>query len=90
MKKPLAILLCTALLMMTMTVCGTAPASAAQEPAGSPPSGAPAGGPPDGNGGPGGTWTLTGDSYITELNGDTAGINTNGYTLYVNGTALAA
>ena len=55
MKKPLAILLCTALLMMTMTVCGTAPASAAQEPAGSPPSGAPAGGPPDGNGGPGGT-----------------------------------
>ncbi len=55
MKKPLAILLCTALLMMTMTVCGTAPASAAQGPAGSPPSGAPAGGPPDGNGGPGGT-----------------------------------
>jgi hypothetical protein len=38
----------------------------------------------------GSTWTLTGDSYITELNGDTAGINTNGYTLYVNGTALAA
>ena len=55
MKKTLAILLCTALLMMTMTVCGTSPASAAQEPAGSPPSGAPAGSPPDGNGGPGGT-----------------------------------
>ena len=34
------------------------------------------------------TWTLTGDSYITEFNGDTANIITNGFTLYVNGSAL--
>ncbi len=33
------------------------------------------------------TWTLTGDSYITSLSGDTSGINLNGYTLYVNGVA---
>ena len=34
------------------------------------------------------TWTLTGDSYVTEFNGDAANIAANGYTLYVNGTAL--
>ena len=34
------------------------------------------------------TWTLTGDSYITEFNGDAANIISNGYTVYVNGTAL--
>ena len=33
------------------------------------------------------TWTLTGDSYVTSLSGDTSGINLNGYTLYVNGVA---
>ena len=35
------------------------------------------------------TWTLTGDSYVTEFNGDAANVISNGYTLYVNGTALA-
>jgi len=34
------------------------------------------------------TWTLTGDSYISSLSGDTSGIDLNGYTLYVNGTAF--
>ena len=34
------------------------------------------------------TWTLTGDSYITEFNGSAANIISNGYTLYVNGAAL--
>ena len=34
------------------------------------------------------TWTLTGDSYITELNGDLNQIDLNGYTLYVNGEAV--
>ena len=34
------------------------------------------------------TWTLTGDSYVTEFNGDAANVISNGYTLYVNGTAL--
>ena len=34
------------------------------------------------------TWTLTGDSYITEFNGDVGNIISNGYTLYVNGAAL--
>ena len=34
------------------------------------------------------TWTLTGDSYIYEFNGDAANIISNGYTVYVNGTAL--
>lgn len=31
------------------------------------------------------TWTLTGDSYITSLDGDTSNITANGYHLYVNG-----
>ena len=35
------------------------------------------------------TWTLTGDSYVTEFNGDAANVISNGYTLYVNGTALS-
>ena len=34
------------------------------------------------------TWTLTDDSYITEFNGNAENIISNGYTLYVNGTAL--
>ena len=34
------------------------------------------------------TWTLTGDSYVTEFNGDAVNVVSNGYTLYVNGTAL--
>ena len=29
------------------------------------------------------TWTLIGDSYVTEFNGDAANVITNGYTLYV-------
>ena len=36
----------------------------------------------------GSTWTQTGDSYVTEFNGDAANIVSNGYTLYVNGVAL--
>ena len=35
------------------------------------------------------TWTLTGDSYVTEFNGDASNVISNGYTLYVNGAALA-
>ena len=34
------------------------------------------------------TWTPTGDSYVTEFNGDASNIISNGYTLYVNGVAL--
>ena len=34
------------------------------------------------------TWTLTGDSYVTEFNGSAANVISNGYTLYVNGAAL--
>ena len=34
------------------------------------------------------TWTLTGDSYVTEFNGDAANVLSNGYTLYVDGAAL--
>ena len=36
----------------------------------------------------GSTWTLTGDSYVTEFNGSAANVISNGYTLYVNGVAL--
>lgn len=36
----------------------------------------------------GSTWTLTGDSYITEFNGSMDNVVTNGYTLYVGGTAM--
>ena len=35
------------------------------------------------------TWTLTGDSYVTEFNGDVANVISNGYTLYVNGVVLS-
>ena len=35
------------------------------------------------------TWTLTADTYITEFNGDLSQVNTNGFTLYVNGEAVA-
>ena len=38
----------------------------------------------------GSTWTLTGDSYVSSLDGDTSGINLNGHTLYVNGVAFKA
>ena len=34
------------------------------------------------------TWTLTGDSYVSEFNGDAANVISNGYTLYVDGAAL--
>ena len=34
------------------------------------------------------TWTLTGDTYITEFNGDASSIISNGYSLYVNGVKL--
>jgi len=34
------------------------------------------------------TWTLTADTYITSFEGDASSINTNGYTLYVNGVAM--
>ncbi len=34
------------------------------------------------------TWTLTADTWITEFNGSTDNIISNGYTLYVNGTAV--
>lgn len=34
-------------------------------------------------------WSLTADSYITSLDGDTANITMNGYTLYVNGVAVS-
>ena len=34
------------------------------------------------------TWTLTGDSNVTEFNGSAANVISNGYTLYVNGVAL--
>ena len=34
------------------------------------------------------TWELTGDSYITGFSGDAANVISNGYTLFVNSTAL--
>ena len=34
------------------------------------------------------TWTLTSDTYIASFEGDASCITGNGYTLYVNGTAL--
>ena len=34
------------------------------------------------------TWTLTADSYVTSFTGDASNVISNGYTLYVNGTAL--
>ncbi len=35
------------------------------------------------------TWTLTADTYITSFTGDSSRVNSNGYTLYVNGKALS-
>ncbi len=50
---------------------------------------------PDGEGGTvkvsldsGSSWTLTGDSYITEFDGDVSQITSNGYHLYVNGEQI--
>ena len=37
----------------------------------------------------GSKWTLTGDSYLSALDGDTSGIDLNGHTLYVGGVAWA-
>ena len=34
------------------------------------------------------TWSLTNDTFISSFSGDTANISFNGYTLYVNGTAV--
>ncbi|MCR5295525.1 MAG: right-handed parallel beta-helix repeat-containing protein [Lachnospiraceae bacterium] len=34
------------------------------------------------------SWVLSGDSHISSLAGDTSGIDLNGYTLYVNGSAF--
>ena len=34
------------------------------------------------------TWTLTADSYVTQLNGSPENIDLNGHTLYVNGEPL--
>jgi hypothetical protein len=36
----------------------------------------------------GSTWILTGDSWITSMDGDLGGLNLNGYTLYINGEAF--
>ena len=71
MKKSIAIILSAALLLMTLTACGSTAASATSEETapsitessaatssdmpGEPPEGTPPGDPPDGNGGPGGT-----------------------------------
>ena len=50
---------------------------------------------PDGEGGTvkvtmdgGSTWSLTGDSYVTEFSGDVSRITSNGYHLYVNGEQI--
>ena len=34
------------------------------------------------------TWTLTADTYVTSFEGEASSVIGNGYTLYVNGTAL--
>ena len=34
------------------------------------------------------TWTLSGDSWVTEFHGSAANVLANGHTLYVNGSAL--
>jgi hypothetical protein len=36
----------------------------------------------------GASWVLTGDSYITSFTGDVSQITTNGYSVFVNGTAI--
>ena len=35
------------------------------------------------------TWNLTADTYVTSFNGNASNVISNGYTLYVNGTALS-
>ena len=35
------------------------------------------------------TWTLTADSYVTSFDGSLDNVVTNGYTLYVNGSAVS-
>ena len=35
------------------------------------------------------SWTLTADTYITSFDGSAEQVTGNGYTLYVNGVALA-
>jgi predicted RNA-binding protein len=35
------------------------------------------------------TWKLTGDSYISEFEGDIASVDFNGHTLYVNGEVIS-
>ena len=37
---------------------------------------------------PNSTWSLTADSYVSGFTGDSGNVISNGYTLYVNGTAL--
>ncbi|MBQ8972350.1 MAG: hypothetical protein IJ074_04645 [Clostridia bacterium] len=37
----------------------------------------------------GSTWTLTADSHINSFEGELSSVNLNGYTLYVNGEAVA-
>ena len=34
------------------------------------------------------TWTLTADTFISSFDGDMSSVNTDGYTLYVNGEAM--
>jgi hypothetical protein len=34
------------------------------------------------------TWTLSADTYITSFTGNASNVISNGYTLYVNGSAL--
>ena len=34
----------------------------------------------------GSSWVLTGDSYITAIDGDLSGLDLNGYELYIDGT----
>jgi hypothetical protein len=34
------------------------------------------------------TWILTGDAYLSEFSGKTKNIETNGYTVYVDGSAI--
>ena len=36
------------------------------------------------------SWVLTGDSWISSLDGDLSGLDLNGYVLYINGVAYSA
>ena len=94
MKKAICILTAILLGIFLFSACASGADSAAttdQTVQSGPGGNGGPGAPPDGNGGgPGGssTWTLTADSYVTEFNGSAANVVSNGYTLYVNGTAL--